>query len=94
MVGSGKNFEQGEAGFGFEPGPEFTLDAFQRYADDFKAQYFRSDNCTESGVERVGSNEKWEPSVEAIEGEYWRVVEKPTEEIEVRCSEHALRPLS
>ncbi|KAL0401389.1 UNVERIFIED_CONTAM: putative lysine-specific demethylase [Sesamum latifolium] len=26
--------------FGFEPGPEFTLDTFQKYADDFKAQYF------------------------------------------------------
>jgi len=92
--GSGKNFEQGEPGFGFEPGPEFTLDAFQRYADDFKAQYFRPENCTESGVERAGSYEKWEPSVEAIEGEYWRVVEKPTEEIEVWHSEPELYPLS
>lgn len=56
--------------FGFEPGPEFTLDAFQKYADDFKAQYFRQ-------------SEGQCPSLENIEGEYWRMVEKPTEEIEV-----------
>ncbi|KAK9740017.1 hypothetical protein RND81_03G004800 [Saponaria officinalis] len=75
--GSGNTLEPGGAGFGFEPGPEFTLDEFQKYADDFKAQYFRNENCTDSGTV------KWEPSVETIEGEYWRVVEKPTEEIEV-----------
>lgn len=57
--------------FGFEPGPEFTLDSFQKYADDFKAQYFRKNEG------------RCEPSVENIEGEYWRMVEKPTEEIEV-----------
>ncbi|MCD9638193.1 hypothetical protein HAX54_022014, partial [Datura stramonium] len=57
--------------FGFEPGPEFTLDAFQKYADDFKAQYFRQNDG------------QCEPSLENIEGEYWRMVEKPTEEIEV-----------
>ncbi|VFQ62883.1 unnamed protein product [Cuscuta campestris] len=57
--------------FGFEPGPEFTLDSFQKYADDFKAQYFRNHEG------------RCEPSVENIEGEYWRMVEKPTEEIEV-----------
>ena len=70
--GGGKKLEQQEAEFGFEPGPDFTLDAFQRYADHFKAQYFRTENPTYS-----------EPSVETIEGEYWRVVEKATEEIEV-----------
>ncbi|XP_021863621.1 putative lysine-specific demethylase JMJ16 isoform X1 [Spinacia oleracea] len=75
--GNGKTSEPGEAEFGFEPGPEFTLDEFQRYADTFKVQYFRSENCTDSGVEN------WEPSVDNIEGEYWRVVEKPTKEIEV-----------
>lgn len=66
--------------FGFEPGPEFTLDAFQKYADDFKAQYFCKYNySSDSGANR----EQWEPSVENIEGEYWRMVEKPTEQIEV-----------
>lgn len=61
--------------FGFEPGPEFTLKSFESYADDFKEQYFRikeSENWSE-----------WKPSIEAMEGEYWRMVEKPTEEIEV-----------
>ncbi|CAA7390481.1 unnamed protein product [Spirodela intermedia] len=61
--------------FGFEPGPEFTLKSFESYADEFKEQYFRikeSDNWSER-----------KPSVEVIEGEYWRMVEKPTEEIEV-----------
>ena len=27
--------------FGFEIGPKFTLETFQRYAEDFKLQYFR-----------------------------------------------------
>ncbi|XP_047323660.1 putative lysine-specific demethylase JMJ16 isoform X2 [Impatiens glandulifera] len=52
--------------FGFQPGPEFTLDTFHKYADDFKTQYFRRNI-----------------SPEEIEGEYWRIVERPTEEIEV-----------
>lgn len=81
--GTGKTMDQGEAGFGFEPGPEFTLEEFQRYADAFKLQYFRSDNCTDSGTEMGKYTDICEPSVDKIEGEYWRVVEKPTEEIEV-----------
>lgn len=73
-----------EAGFGFEPGPEFTLDAFQKYAHDFKAQYFRPiENIAEPGGNRITLQEQWEPSLENIEGEYWRMVEKPSEEIEV-----------
>ncbi|KAL9264711.1 putative lysine-specific demethylase JMJ16 [Drosera capensis] len=73
-----------EAEFGFEPGPEFSLEAFQRYAEDFKVQYFRKAEenlCT--GINSTQLPEKWEPSVETLEGEYWRMVEKPTEEIEV-----------
>ncbi|PWA51618.1 hypothetical protein CTI12_AA454150 [Artemisia annua] len=66
-----------EADFGFEPGPSFTLDEFKKYADDFKAQYFRK-----NGSDRDLGDER-EPSVENIEGEFWRIVEKPTEEIEV-----------
>ncbi|CAN1765985.1 Putative lysine-specific demethylase JMJ16, partial [Linum perenne] len=57
--------------FGFDPGPEFDLSTFQKYADDFKAQFFRKDE------------DVCEPSVENIEGEYWRIVENATEEIEV-----------
>ncbi|XP_074263741.1 putative lysine-specific demethylase JMJ16 [Silene latifolia] len=82
-AGSGNTLEPGGAGFGFEPGPEFTLDEFQRYADDFKAQYFRNENGTDAGSDLGKVTAKWEPSVEVIEGEYWRVVEKPSEEIEV-----------
>ncbi|XP_042054007.1 putative lysine-specific demethylase JMJ16 isoform X3 [Salvia splendens] len=70
--------------FGFEPGSEFTLDAFQIYADDFKVQYFRGNNSSESGGNgSVVQRQDWQPSVENIEGEYWRMVEKPTDEIEV-----------
>ncbi|KAI3750780.1 hypothetical protein L2E82_21598 [Cichorium intybus] len=63
--------------FGFEPGPSFTLEGFKKYADDFKKQYFRK-NTDDSDIKS-----SWEPSIENIEGEYWRMVEKPTEEIEV-----------
>ncbi|KAE9619092.1 putative chromatin remodeling & transcription regulator FYR family [Lupinus albus] len=70
--------------FGFEPGPEFTLETFQRYSDDFKAKYFRKyDNVAHCGENTTISNGTLEPSVENIEGEYWRMVESPTEEIEV-----------
>ncbi|XP_058101595.1 putative lysine-specific demethylase JMJ16 [Magnolia sinica] len=70
--------------FGFEPGPLITLEAFQKYADDFKEQYF----CTKDVDADSRSNQNefqkhQEPTVENIEGEYWRLVEKPTEEIEV-----------
>lgn len=82
--GSVNSLEPVEVGFGFKPGPEFTLDAFQRYADDFKAQYFR-DLATTRGTQADTTDilDKSEPPIEIIEGEYWRVVEKPTDEIEV-----------
>nr|CAB3448280.1 unnamed protein product [Digitaria exilis] len=64
--------QQNQERFGFEPGPEFTLQTFKKYADDFSDQYFNKDTFGESV-----------PSVEDIEGEYWRIVERPTEEIEV-----------
>ncbi|CAN1246951.1 Putative lysine-specific demethylase JMJ16 [Linum grandiflorum] len=65
--------------FGFDPGPEFDLSTFQKYADDFKSQFFRKDE----DVENKSSLLNCEPTVENIEGEYWRIVEKATEEIEV-----------
>jgi hypothetical protein len=64
--------QQNQERFGFEPGPEFTLQTFKKYADDFREQYFKKEVPADSP-----------PSVEDIEGEYWRIVEKPTEEIEV-----------
>ncbi|XP_050221874.1 putative lysine-specific demethylase JMJ16 [Mercurialis annua] len=68
--------------FGFEPGPQFTLNMFQKYADDFKAQYFGKNDVIK-GVNTAAIQDSWEPTVENIEGEYWRIVEKATEEIEV-----------
>uniref|UniRef100_A0A2P2KJE7 Putative lysine-specific demethylase JMJ16 n=1 Tax=Rhizophora mucronata TaxID=61149 RepID=A0A2P2KJE7_RHIMU len=70
--------------FGFEPGPEFTLKMFEKYADDFKAQYFSKNDCiSNKGTNVTTLQDDWEPTVENIEGEYWRIVEKATEEIEV-----------
>lgn len=71
-------------GFESEPGPEFTLETFKKYADDFKEQYF----CTKKMVTNVDENphvfqKQGEPSLESIEGEYRRIIENPTEEIEV-----------
>ncbi|KAL4576645.1 hypothetical protein LXL04_012742 [Taraxacum kok-saghyz] len=63
-------------GFGFEPGPLFTLSEFQKYADDFKTQYFRRNDTNPN-------HDPWDPSLENIEGEYWRMVERPSKEIEV-----------
>ncbi|KAJ9540112.1 hypothetical protein OSB04_026618 [Centaurea solstitialis] len=72
-----------EAGFGFEPGPRFTLKEFQKYADDFKTQYFRRNEMTTDASGNPVTQDQWEPSLKNIEGEYWRMVERPTEEIEV-----------
>lgn len=70
--------------FGFEPGPEFTLDTFQKYANNFMVQYFRKyESIIDRNTNMTNIQEQWEPTVENIEGEYWRMVEKPTEEIEV-----------
>ncbi|KAI7733217.1 hypothetical protein M8C21_006181, partial [Ambrosia artemisiifolia] len=56
-----------DAGFGFESGPQFTLDEFKKYADDFKRQYFRKNDG------KPDIQDSWEPLVENIEGEYWRM---------------------
>ncbi|VVA90534.1 unnamed protein product [Arabis nemorensis] len=70
--------------FGFEPGPGFTLKDFKKYADEFKAQYFRNSETSVDNECKVGNSiDSWEPALEDIEGEYWRIVEKATEEIEV-----------
>ncbi|WJX84061.1 hypothetical protein P8452_66671 [Trifolium repens] len=69
--------------FGFEPGPEFTLETFKRYADEFKVKYFRNDNLSHPIANTTIASGTSEPSVENIECEYWRMVESPTEEIEV-----------
>jgi len=71
--------------FGFEPGPGFTLKDFQKYADEFKAQYFKkSETSTDDKCKVDNSIDCWEPALEDVEGEYWRIVDKATEEIEVK----------
>ncbi|XP_076897466.1 putative lysine-specific demethylase JMJ16 [Bidens hawaiensis] len=71
-----------EPDFGFEPGPRFTLKEFHKYADDFKNQYFRrNETVTDASGDSVMKDR--EPSLENIEGEYWRMIERPSEEIEV-----------
>ena len=68
--------------FGFEPGPGFSLNDFKKYADEFKAQYFKKSEPFCDKECRVGNS--WEPGVEDVEGEYWRIVDKATDEIEVK----------
>ncbi|XP_024966544.1 putative lysine-specific demethylase JMJ16 isoform X2 [Cynara cardunculus var. scolymus] len=61
-------------GFEFECGPEFTLRAFKGYAEHFKGHYFqKKDIFTEFRTS------PWEN----VEGEYWRIVQNPTEQIQV-----------
>ncbi|XP_065043901.1 lysine-specific demethylase JMJ14-like isoform X1 [Musa acuminata AAA Group] len=70
--------------FGFQSGSDFTLETFKKYADEFKKQYFGVKG-TNGSIEHQDDNheKKWQPSPEDIEGEYWRIVEDPTDEIEV-----------
>jgi hypothetical protein len=72
--------------FGFQSGADYTLDAFQKYADEFKAQYFGMGDSENILTTNEESQKSWEPSTEEIEGEYWRIVENPTEEVEVSFS--------
>lgn len=67
-----------------ECGPQFTLIAFKRYADCFQQHYFSRDaDMSDPKATPATNQKKWEPSELNIEGEYWRIVENPTEEIEV-----------
>ncbi|CAN7062008.1 unnamed protein product [Brassica rapa subsp. trilocularis] len=59
-----------EEAFGFNSGPDFTLEEFEKYARCFKESYFES-------------KEGNAPSVEETEGEYWRIVEQATDDVEV-----------
>lgn len=68
--------------FGFHSGSDFTLEEFQKQADNFKEFYFGIKDAKDDLDS--DSNKRWKPSVEDIEGEYWRIVEQPTDEVEVR----------
>ncbi|XP_072989333.1 lysine-specific demethylase JMJ18-like isoform X2 [Typha latifolia] len=70
--------------FGFQSGSDFTLKTFQAYADNFKMQYFgRKTAVDDVPSSNEDPGKKCQPSVEEIEGEYWRIVEQPTDEVKV-----------
>ncbi|RDX79654.1 Lysine-specific demethylase JMJ18, partial [Mucuna pruriens] len=76
-------FEPNEK-FGFQSGSDFTLKDFKQYANVFKDCYFGLNDANEH--EKVSYNshqQRWKPSVDEIEGEYWRIIEQPTDEVEV-----------
>ncbi|KAG7963953.1 hypothetical protein I3843_09G144500 [Carya illinoinensis] len=76
--------EANDEKFGFHSGSDFTLADFKRYADCFKECYFGVKDAKEdlhSG--EIQQKKRWDLSVEDIEGEYWRIVEQPTDEVEV-----------
>ncbi|KAL0442379.1 UNVERIFIED_CONTAM: Lysine-specific demethylase [Sesamum latifolium] len=64
-----------EEKFGFQSGSDFTLEEFHRFSAEFKAAYFE--------VKENTQDKRWQPSVDDIEGEYWRIIEQPTDEVEV-----------
>ncbi|KAI5312111.1 hypothetical protein L3X38_041284 [Prunus dulcis] len=69
--------------FGFRSGSDFTFDEFQRYAYTFKESYFVIKDVKEGSNAGETKKKTWKPSVEDIEGEYWRIVEQPTDEVKV-----------
>ncbi|KAL6561896.1 hypothetical protein OROGR_002903 [Orobanche gracilis] len=70
--------------FGFQSGSDFTLRDFQKFAGEFKESYFEVAEQNEDNLVKVGQdNKRWQPSVDEIEGEYWRIIEQPTDEVEV-----------
>lgn len=74
---------ESEDKFGFQSGSDFTLEEFERYAEEFKESYFRVKDRTQESFAEIGHDKRWLPSVNDIEGEYWRIVEQPTDEVEV-----------
>lgn len=78
------NASQSEEKFGFQSGSDFTLKDFQQYANFFKECYFGSRDANGDKIVSDSNHQKrWEPSEEEIEGEYWRIIERPTDEVEV-----------
>ncbi|EOA28665.1 hypothetical protein CARUB_v10024888mg, partial [Capsella rubella] len=63
--------------FGFKSGSDFSLAEFEKYDRNFKDAYFNR-----KGKGKAGDTEM-APSLKEIEGEYWRIIEKPTDEVEV-----------
>ncbi|KAL1205309.1 Lysine-specific demethylase JMJ14 [Cardamine amara subsp. amara] len=71
---------EGDGKFGFQTGPDFTLEEFQKYDEFFKECYFQVEDQPGS---KASENKKFKPKVKDIEGEYWRIVEQATDEVEV-----------
>ncbi|KAL6546283.1 hypothetical protein OROMI_022004 [Orobanche minor] len=70
--------------FGFQSGSDFTLGDFKKFAGQFKESYFEVTDKNGDNLVKVGQdNKRWQPSVDEIEGEYWRIIEQPTDEVEV-----------
>ncbi|KAL2484174.1 Lysine-specific demethylase JMJ18 [Forsythia ovata] len=69
--------------FGFQSGSDFTLEDFQKFADEFKESYFKINDTRQGSFIETGEDKRSLPSVEDIEGEYWRIIEKPEDEVEV-----------
>jgi len=74
------NASEADEKYGFQAGSDFTFKDFQQYASYFKECYF---GLTDGKVNDTNHQNRREPSEEEIEGEYWRIVEQPTDEVEV-----------
>ncbi|KAF5810523.1 putative transcription factor & chromatin remodeling JUMONJI family [Helianthus annuus] len=68
-----ENLMDSDHGFEFECGPEFTLRSFKTHAEQFKRSYFKKQDIFTQPVKQ------WEK----VEGEYWRIVQNPTHQIQV-----------
>ncbi|XP_016456757.1 lysine-specific demethylase JMJ18 isoform X1 [Nicotiana tabacum] len=69
--------------FGFQSGSDFTFEEFQIFAKEFKEFYFGMMDTEDGVCDKFKQDKVWQPSIEEIEGEYWRIIEKPTDEVEV-----------
>ncbi|KAF3685761.1 hypothetical protein FXO37_00308 [Capsicum annuum] len=58
--------------FGFQSGYGLTFEELEAFTKEFKELYFGTND-----------NEVWRPSIKEIKGEYWCIIEKPTDEVEV-----------
>lgn len=72
-----------EEKFGFQNGSDYTLESFELFAKRFKDFYFEMEKGNRHVSEVKEPAMRWAPSVEEIEGEYWRIVEKSADEVEV-----------
>lgn len=70
--------------FGFQSGSDFTFEEFETFSKDFKEFYFGMTDPEDGACDEPKQDKVWQPSIEEIEGEYWRIIEKPTDEVEVR----------